>query len=560
MSRLFVDCIHVIMQRLMTRFMKLLFGLPIAVLFMAPLMTSLAFMLMETGDLGAWQAVVQHPQLWGGLALSLFTGTVASAIAAFIAVLIAASFHERGQGGTLARGLSAMLAVPHLAFAIGFGFLVMPSGLLARAIALAFTGWSSPPLWTTTHDPYGIALIIALAVKESGFLLFVLTNILAREDVRQSFVGQRAAAQGLGHGTLSIWLRLFLPQLWPQLVWPLVIVFIYAATVVDMSLVLGPTQPPTFGDVVWSDINSAHVADVSRGRAGALLLALVAGLEIALFVALSRLCRPAMRLWRSRGPSGRALPAWLGIAKWRALQVFYVAVFVTLLVLSFAPLWPFPWLLPDNLDASAWSQVGEHAAPLVTSLLLAVSTSLCALVLLVLWFEAVPPVLDRALLIVSLAMLGLPALLIGLGQYALFLRLGLTGTAVGLFLAHLMPVIAYMFIMLKGPYRASDPRRYDVSIGLGVSDARFLIRIKWPLLKAPMLASVAVGFAVSFGQFVPAQLVAAGRFSTLTMEAVTLTSGTNRPLAAAFALLLMLPPLLVFLGAGLFGRSRWRPA
>jgi ABC-type uncharacterized transport system YnjBCD permease subunit len=42
------------------------------------------------------------------------------------------------------------------------------------------------------------------------------------------------------------------------------------------------------------------------------------------------------------------------------------------------------------------------------------------------------------------------------------------------------------------------------------------------------------------------------------MEAVTLASGGNRQLTAAFALALAVPPLLAFLGAALLGRPRWR--
>ncbi|MGL4527670.1 MAG: ABC transporter permease, partial [Aestuariivirga sp.] len=82
-------------------------------------------------------------------------------------------------------------------------------------------------------------------------------------------------------------------------------------------------------------------------------------------------------------------------------------------------------------------------------------------------------------------------------------------------------------------------------------------RVTVPLLKAPLLSAAAVGFAVSMVQFVPAQLLGAGRYSTLPMEAVTLSSGGNRALTAAFALLLTVPPLLAFLLAARLGRPRW---
>jgi ABC-type uncharacterized transport system YnjBCD permease subunit len=39
---------------------------------------------------------------------------------------------------------------------------------------------------------------------------------------------------------------------------------------------------------------------------------------------------------------------------------------------------------------------------------------------------------------------------------------------------------------------------------------------------------------------------------------VTLAAGGSRPLTAAFALTLALPPLAVFLLAALLGRPRWR--
>jgi len=63
---------------------------------------------------------------------------------------------------------------------------------------------------------------------------------------------------------------------------------------------------------------------------------------------------------------------------------------------------------------------------------------------------------------------------------------------------------------------------------------------------------------VSIAQFVPAQLIAAGRHATLPMEAVTLSSGGSRALTAAFAMALAVPPLLAFLAAALLGRPRWR--
>jgi putative thiamine transport system permease protein len=186
---------------------------------------------------------------------------------------------------------------------------------------------------------------------------------------------------------------------------------------------------------------------------------------------------------------------------------------------------------------------------------LACASTLAALALAIIWFETIPEKLDAALLACAIAALALPSLLIADGQYLAFLQLGLNGTWFGVFLAHLTPVFAYVFIVLKGPYRAFDPRYRSVSLGLNTDQYRFLLNVKLGMLKPAIAAAAAVGIGVSIAQFVPAQLIASGRMTTLPIEAVTLASGGNRPLMAVFALMLAVVPALAFIAAARFGRK-----
>jgi putative thiamine transport system permease protein len=164
---------------------------------------------------------------------------------------------------------------------------------------------------------------------------------------------------------------------------------------------------------------------------------------------------------------------------------------------------------------------------------------------------------DRGVTAAAVAALALPALVIAGGQYRLWLMFDLAGTFAGLFLAHLAFVFAYVFIVLKGPYRAFDPRWRQVAHGLNATPLRFWLRIKAPLLRAPRATPPAGGFAVSMGEFVAAQLVSAGRLATLPMQAVTLAAGGDRALLAASAMVLAVPPALAFLIAHRLGRPRW---
>ena len=61
-----------------------------------------------------------------------------------------------------------------------------------------------------------------------------------------------------------------------------------------------------------------------------------------------------------------------------------------------------------------------------------------------------------------------------------------------------------------------------------------------------MLTAAAIGVAVSVGQYLPTLLIGGGRIETLTTEAVALSSGGNRRVVGAMALLQMLLPAAGF--------------
>ena len=129
-----------------------------------------------------------------------------------------------------------------------------------------------PPQWVTTQDPYGLSLVAVLVLKEVPFLIWLISALLARPDISQMLKGHFRVSQSLGHGSASVWLRVFIPQILPRLKWPLLIVWFYGASVVDVALAIGPTQPPPLSVIIWSDLNNADPAFNARGTAGALFL------------------------------------------------------------------------------------------------------------------------------------------------------------------------------------------------------------------------------------------------------------------------------------------------
>jgi putative thiamine transport system permease protein len=78
------------------------------------------------------------------------------------------------------------------------------------------------------------------------------------------------------------------------------------------------------------------------------------------------------------------------------------------------------------------------------------------------------------------------------------------------------------------------------------------------MLAAPVLTALAIGMAVSVGQYLPTLLIGGGRVETLTTEAVALSSGGNRRLIGAYAMLQLLLPAMGFAIALILPALFWR--
>lgn len=482
------------------------------------------------------RAFLAQPGLARTLGLTVLSGLLSTLLA------LVAAFGLLVRAPRLLRLIPPLLATPHAALALGLAFLLAPSGWLMRLVARP-AGWQQPPDLAVVNDPLALALTLGLAVKEMPFLLLMLAAALARLPVAALL----AAGRSLGHSAGSVWLKLILPQLYPQLRLPIYITLAYALSVVDMALILGPGQPPTLAVLLMRGFTSPDPAQILPASAGAmLLLALIAG-AISLWRLAEGVVARAGRRWIRRGGRGArlrlALPAGLGLA----LLGLGLAALLPLALWAFAFRWSFPDLLPEALTLRGWLR-GDWLRPLGLTLALALATTGSALALAVAWLEGE----DRGHLprarwatALVLAPLLLPQIGFLSGLNSLFLRLGVTGLP-AVFWAQMLFVFPYVFLTLSDPWRALDPRQIRAAAALGAGPARRLFHVKLPLLTVPLLAAAALGIAVSAAQFLPTLFMGAGRVPTLATEAVALASGADRRAAAVTGLLLAGLPLLAY--------------
>ena len=132
--------------------------------------------------------------------------------------------------------------------------------------------------------------------------------------------------------------------------------------------------------------------------------------------------------------------------------------------------------------------------------------------------------------------------LFGIQILANFLRL--EGTVLFVLWMHLVYVLPYTLLLLAGSWRTNQLRFRKVGQILGQSAWRILWSVQLPMLRPLILMTMAIGFSVSLAQYLPTTVAGAGRWSTLTTEAVSLASGQDRRLLSLLGIWQSFLPVL----------------
>ncbi len=502
-------------------------------------------------SLDPWRALLDYPGFAPSVGLTVWTGLAATAVSLAVVVAFCAHAHGSRWFHRAQVWLAPVLATPHAAMAIGLAFLLAPSGWLARLLSPWATGWQRPPDLATVGDPLGIALIVGLAVKETAFLLLMTLAALNQVRVREMMLSARA----LGYTPASAWIKAVLPQVYPQIRLPLYAVLAFSLSAVDVALILGPNNPPPLSPLVVRWFSDHDLAMYFPGAAGAILQLLIVVLAVGGWRVLESLAARVGRIWVVAGGRGSHRSAVTALSRLLlpALAAFAMLAMAGMTVWSFAASWRFPDAVPPAWTVRNWMRSLDAVAnPLWTTLVAGVVSTLVAAILSLACLEneqrhGVHPG-QRSLWLLYMPLL-VPQIAFLFGVQVVLVRSGLDGTWLALVWAHLLFVLPYVFLSLADPYRALDPRLARAAACLGASPARVFVAVKLPVLLRPLLAALAIGFAVSVGQYLSTLFAGAGRLATLTTEAVTLAAGSDRRVISVYAVLQAMLPLAAYVAA-----------
>jgi putative spermidine/putrescine transport system permease protein len=217
-------------------------------------------------------------------------------------------------------------------------------------------------------------------------------------------------------------------------------------------------------------------------------------------------------------------PRRLLMAALGALTVFYLlAPTVVIIPMSFteASILSFP---PEGFSLRWYDQMltrAEWSTGLRNSALVAVLTAILATLLGTLAALGMTrgrfP--GRALLNgLALSPLIVPVVIIAIGMFSLFVQWRISGSIVGLVVAHTALALPFVIVNVATSLRTMDRNLELAAANLGATPARSFLRVTLPIIFPGVLAGAIFAFITSWDEVVVAIFLTSARFRTLPVE------------------------------------------
>jgi len=238
-------------------------------------------------SLGHFAHVLNDPDFFRSLLLTLYVAGASTAIAAVISIvaaLVLVSLVERSR--VVHFIFQIPLTVPHLVIAVAVVFMLAPAGLLARtAVAL---GWIQTPadFPLLINDSWSIGIILTYVWKEIPFITLMILAVLRHSGNDLLDVGRTLKA-----GRWQRFRYITLPIIFPALGAASLIVFAFTFGAFEVPFLLGRTYPMTLP--VWAYKNYSDIDLMARpeGIATGIVIALVVMLAVVLAQIMTKAAR-----------------------------------------------------------------------------------------------------------------------------------------------------------------------------------------------------------------------------------------------------------------------------
>lgn len=231
---------------------------------------------------------------------------------------------------------------------------------------------------------------------------------------------------------------------------------------------------------------------------------------------------------------------------------FLVAPLLVVLPLAFTssafltypiPSWSLRWFV-ELIDNEVWSRA------ILNSLLIALATTALATVLgtlAALGLRGRNLMLGAQMRTLFLLPMVVPAVVLGVGMQALFVRFGINSTYLSVIVAHSVIAIPFVVISVSGALAGIDRRVERAAESLGASPRKVFFLVTLPLAMPGVLSGAALAFATSLDEVVLTLFVAGPNQRTLARQMFSTLRENISPAIASAAFVIIVGTVIVAL-------------
>jgi len=154
------------------------------------------------------------------------------------------------------------------------------------------------------------------------------------------------------------------------------------------------------------------------------------------------------------------------------------------------------------------------------------------------------------------ASLIIPVILIGIGTFFLYARLGLNNTLLGLVLAHTVQALPLVVLTVLSGLRSYDMNQERVARSLGAGRLSAFWQVTMPQIRFSIVSGALFAFITSFDEVVVSLFISGGDTTTLTRRMFSALRDQIDPTIAAISTCLIVLSVALLSLAQLFGRRR----
>jgi len=231
---------------------------------------------------------------------------------------------------------------------------------------------------------------------------------------------------------------------------------------------------------------------------------------------------------------------------------FYFWVFISatplllLILISVSIFWPYPTLFPETISFEYYERLFINNPrtweAIRTSIFLAFFVSIVTLIAAVpagkalAHYQFVGKKVVKALVLVPLVV---PGMAVTMGIQVSMIRLGLSGTFLGVALVHGVFTLPYAIRIMSNVFELVGDKLESQATVLGAKPVFIFRYITLPQIMPGILAAATISFTISIAQYITTFIVGGGRVITVTMLLLPHIQGGETHVAAVYSMLLI---------------------